>query len=167
MLHLNFDAPTLASSFWNLFFSCLEFEIKLSRLSNFFKVYNSYFIAAGENVHFMIKLHFISNRASWTVLDSGTTSAWDLFVLFFSVLSTSICVLSQMAQQGFFAAIYSYHLMLRRRESNPRPSVELHQTGTFEGHSTDWATVPRLVLEVAWKNGSAYLWAFIGCALSV
>ena len=29
-------------------------------------------------------------------------------------------------------------------DSNPRQSVELHQTGTFEGLSTDWATAPRL-----------------------
>ena len=26
---------------------------------------------------------------------------------------------------------------------NPRLSVELHQTGIFEGHSANWATVPR------------------------
>ena len=154
MLHLNFDAPTLASSFWNLFFSCLEFEIKLSRLSNFFKAYNSYFIAAREIVHLMIELDFDFKGASWTVLHSGTTSAWDFFSHSSSLLSA---FLSQMAQQGFFAAIYSYHLMLRCRESNPRPSVKLHQTGTFEGRSTDRATVPQLVLEVGWPNGSTYL----------
>ena len=30
---------------------------------------------------------------------------------------------------------FSYHLILRRRDSIPRQSVELHQTGTFEGRS--------------------------------
>ena len=30
-----------------------------------------------------------------------------------------------------------------RHALNPRLSVELHQTGTFEGHSANWATVPR------------------------
>ena len=46
----------------------------------------------------------------------------------------------QMARLGFF------YLIPRRRDSNPRhvsQSVELHQTSTFEGRSTDWATAPR------------------------
>ena len=36
--------------------------------------------------------------------------------------------------------IFFYHLMPRHRDSNSRQSVELHQTGTFEGCSTDSAT---------------------------
>ena len=34
-----------------------------------------------------------------------------------------------------------------RASSNPRQTVELHQTGTFEGRSSDWAKVPRVLLQ--------------------
>ena len=43
-----------------------------------------------------------------------------------------------MAQQRLFAPLFSYH-----RNSSPHQSVELHQTGTFEGRSTKWAIAPR------------------------
>ena len=43
----------------------------------------------------------------------------------------------QMAWLGFFLP------PMPRRVSNPRQLVELHQTGTFEGGSTNWATAPQ------------------------
>ena len=45
----------------------------------------------------------------------------------------------------FFATIFSCHLLPQRQDSNPRQSVELQQTGTFEELSTDWATVLKLL----------------------
>ena len=44
----------------------------------------------------------------------------------------------QMARLGFF-----FLSPIPRRVSNPHQSVELHQTETFKGRSTDWATGPR------------------------
>ena len=41
-----------------------------------------------------------------------------------------------------FGNIFFFHL-LPWCVSNPRRSVELHQTGTFEGRSTNWATALR------------------------
>ena len=51
------------------------------------------------------------------------------------------------------ARIFSYHSMLQRDQSDDMlwfksPSVELHQTGTLGGCSTDWATTPRLILKL-------------------
>ena len=45
-------------------------------------------------------------------------------------------------------------------DSSPRQSVELHQTGTSEGCSTDWATAPRLIettLQERWSDLSMAL----------
>ena len=58
----------------------------------------------------------------------------------------------QMTQLGFFfMRNFSYQSMPRsdQREKDDKslswfePTVELHQTRTFEGRSTDWATAPR------------------------
>ena len=38
---------------------------------------------------------------------------------------------------------FYYHLKPRQQNSNPRQSVEVHQAGTVERCSTDWATEPR------------------------
>ena len=50
----------------------------------------------------------------------------------------------QMARRGFFPNSFA---AMRwdgfSRDSNPRQSVEFHQTGTFEGRSIEWATAPR------------------------
>ena len=53
-----------------------------------------------------------------------------------------------MAQLGFICYNFSCHLM-PRRGLNPRQSVsKLHQSGTFEGRSPDWATAPQLGFEL-------------------
>ena len=56
-----------------------------------------------------------------------------------------------MAWLGILATIFSNHIIPRRRDSNPRQSVVLHQTGTFVGRSSNWATAPLQVWNLIMK----------------
>ena len=70
-----------------------------------------------------------------------------LLLIFFTTYFQNCALiyeLQQTALLGFFLPPYA--------GARLEPTVELHQTGTFEGRSTDWATAPRLVLLLAFDE---------------
>ena len=61
-----------------------------------------------------------------------------------------------MVRLGFFLTLMPRMREDLSRDSNPPRSVELHQTGTFEGRSTDWATAA-LKESLTWRK-QRYFW---------
>ena len=78
-------------------------------------------------------LHCLSN--SKETLEQYLTLEQGTFFTTFPIRALNTDVVCQIARLGF--VIFSYHLIPRYKDSNQRHSVELHQTGTFEGRSTD------------------------------